>query len=438
MSANIKPNPKLDIFSLTTLLISAQYGLGFLLGTAEQAMQQGIGGSLYALSIGLGFIALISLAKFYWQQAEPIWTLLGNRYGKSVKVGIGLMSWMSLIGIEAVQIIAGAAIMAVVGIPKSIAMPLLALLFCVLSLLPIEKVSWILRGLLLLNILVLIYSLLALQGLPIILRSPVDFWTSLPGINPSDGIGILLCTVLLVTIDMKCQQYLVRAKDVTTAVWSCILAAMVLIALALLAGATAIAAQQAGIIPPNLDGKQVIPYVLAWASGGTEHFLGIVAIATLAVPALGLGSSVLRVQTRTFFDLAIFSQWFGDRLLVSVINVLLALAIAFKGGEIVDLILLFYAAYLCAAWIPFTAYLLDYLQIYAFSANSVRLALLTGSTSALASLLLILVRAKLVILGSDRLTVAIVGISMATMSLLVNEAAEKLLPILMMKREIDG
>lgn len=84
-------------------------------------------------------------------------------------------------------------------------------MICLLSLLPLEKVSWILRGLLLLNILVLIYSLWALQGLPILARSPVDFLTSLPQIDPREGIGISLSTILLVAIDMKCQQYLVRA-----------------------------------------------------------------------------------------------------------------------------------------------------------------------------------------------------------------------------------
>ena len=314
MSANIKSDPKLDIFSLTTLLISAQYGLGFLLGTAEQAIQQGIEGSLYAISIGLGFIALLTLAKFYWQQTEPIWTLLGNRYGKSVKIGVGLISWMSLIGIEAVQIIAGAAIMAVVGIPKLSSMLVLALLFCGLSLLPIEKVSWILRGLLLLNILMLAYSLWALQGLSIIMQSPVDFLASLPQINSTDGIGILLCTVLLVTIDMKCQHYLVRAKDVATAIWSCILAAVILITLAFLAVATAIAAQQAGVIPPNLDGKQVIPYVLAWVSGGTEHFLGIVAMQRVAgVPPVVLKDTASHIATasRRDRDFSRSCSWFG-------------------------------------------------------------------------------------------------------------------------------
>ncbi len=218
MSANINSDTnKLGIFSVATLLVSAHYGLGFLIGTAEQAMHLGIHGSLYAISIGLGFLVLLILAKFYWQQVETIWTLLGNRYGKSVKVGVGLMSWMSLIGIEAVQIIAGAAILAVVGIPKITSMLMLALLFCLLSLLPVEK-SWVLRGLLLLNILVLIYSLWALQGLPIMARAPIEFLTSLPQIAPGEGIGIIFCTIMLVVIDMKCQQYLVRAKDVGTAI----------------------------------------------------------------------------------------------------------------------------------------------------------------------------------------------------------------------------
>lgn len=428
MTANINSHTnKLGIFSLATLLVSAHYGLGFLLGTAEQAMRQGIQGSLYAISLGLGFLALLILAKFYWQQVEPIWTLLGKRYGKLVEVGVGLMSWMSLIGIEAVQIISGAAILAVVGIPKITSMLALAVLFCLLSLLPVEKVSWVLRGLLLFNILALVYSLWALQGLPILVQSPVEFLTSLPQIAPEEGISIVFCTVMLVTIDMKCQQYLVRAKDVGTAIWSCILTAVVLILLALLAGTMAIAARQTGIFPSNLDGKEVIPYILAWVSGGTQNFLGLVASATLAVPALGLGSSVLRVQTRTCFDLDIFPPWLSQPILVTAINVLLALTIAIRGGEIVSLIVLFYAAYLSAAWIPFIAYLLDYFAVYVFSCNSVRLSLLMGSISALGSLLLTLVRPEAVLWGSERLTVTILGIGMATFSLVVNELAEKLL-----------
>ena len=425
MSANINSEPKLGIFSLTTLLVSAQYGLGFLLGTAEQAIYEGIKGSLYALSIGLGFVALLALVKFYWQQVEPIWTLLGNRYGRSVKVGVGLMSWMSLIGIEAVQIIAGSTILTVAGVPKLTSMLMFALLFCLLSLLPLEKVSWILRGLLLLNVLVLVYSLWALDGLSIVARSPIDLITSLPQIDPKDGIGIFCCTILLVTIDMKCHQYLVRAKNVRVALWSCIFTAAILIALALLAVATAIAGQQAGIIPPNLDGKEVIPYILV-SIGGGKNFWGIVAIVTLAVPALGLGSSVLRIQTRTFCDLEILTSRFGQRILITAINILLALLVAFREGEIVSLMLLFYTAYLAAVLIPLIAYLLDYFDVYTFSTNSVKLSLFMGSISAATSLWTILILPEAIILGSDRLTIIIFGIGLAIIGLVINELGEKL------------
>ena len=436
MSANINSNPrKLGIFSLATLLISAQYGLGFLLGTGEQAMHQGIQGSLYAVSVGLGFLAFLSLAQLYWQQVEPIWTLLGNHYGKSVKVGVGLMFWMSLVGIEAVQIIAGAAILAVAGIPKLIGMLVLTLLFWLLSQLPLAKVSWLLQSLLLLNILVLIYSLWALQGLPILARAPWEFLTSLPQIDAGEGIGIFLSTILLVTLDMKSQQYLVHAQDVRTAIWGCLIAAVTLIALALIPAATVMAAQQAAILAPNLDSKEVIPYILSWVGGGVKHPFSLVALATLAVPALGLGSSVLRVQTKTFFDLEIVSQCSGQHSLISVINVLLALAVAFKGGAIVGLILLFYAAYLSAVWIPFIVYLLDYWGAYSFSPNSVKLSLLTGSVSALATVFLILIRPEAVILGSDQLTIMIVGIGIAGISLLVTELSAKILTVFKVKKE---
>ena len=436
MSAQIGSDArKLGVFSLATLLISAHYGLGFLLGTAEQALSQGIEGSLYAVSLGLGFFALLILTKFYWQQVEPIWTLLGNRYGKSVKIGIGLMSWMSLIGIEAVQILAGSAILAVVGMPVLPSMMILTLLFGLLSQLPVEKVSWFLRGLLLLNIFALVYSLWALQGLLIMARSPLEFLTSLPQIDAGEGIGISLSTMLLVALDMKCQQYLVCAKDVRTAIWSCILAAVMLIILAWLPVAAIIVAQQAAIIPANLDSKEVIPYILSWVGGGTKHPFGIMAIVTLVVPALGLGSSVLRVQTKTLLDLEIIPQWSGAQCVLAFINALLALAVALTGREIVGLILFFYAIYLSAAGIPFLAYLLDYLGAHTFSANSVKLSLLMGSLSALITLLIILIRPEAVILGSDQLTVMMVGIGMAGGSLLITDLGEKILTVLIVKFE---
>lgn len=61
-------NRSLGAFSLAILLVSTHYGLVFLLGAAEQAMGLGVGGSLYAFSIGLGTLALLVLVKFYWSE----------------------------------------------------------------------------------------------------------------------------------------------------------------------------------------------------------------------------------------------------------------------------------------------------------------------------------------------------------------------------------
>src|SRR5437868_4220759 len=113
----MRENRKLDAFSLATLLVSAHYGLGFLLGTAEKSQTLGLAGSLYAVSISVGTLAALALAKFYWTEVEPIWTLLGNRYGNLVKILVGLLIWSSLIGIEAVQMISGAFILKVLGAP---------------------------------------------------------------------------------------------------------------------------------------------------------------------------------------------------------------------------------------------------------------------------------------------------------------------------------
>ena len=255
-------NRKLNAFSLAALLVCAHYGLGFLFGTAEKAVEFGISGSLYAVSISFGTIAALGLAKFYWTEVEQIWTLLGNRYGNLVKVLVGLLIWSSLIGIEAVQIISGAFILKVLGVPILPSMIGLAIVFTIISLLPVEEASWIFQGLLALNFLALLYGLWVLHGLPDYLRSPIEFVPSLVLVRPPDLIGISVSTILLVLIDMKCQQFIVQTKDVQSVYQGSVLAAILLLWLALLPSSVAITAQNAGILPPGIDGKEIIPFIL--------------------------------------------------------------------------------------------------------------------------------------------------------------------------------
>ncbi len=429
-------NRRLDAFSLAALLVSAHYGLGFLLGTAEKSLTLDTAGSLYAVSLSLGTIALLALAKFYWTQVEQIWTLLGNRYGSQVKIIVGLMSWLSLIGIEAVQMISGAFILKVLGIPVLPSMVVLAILFTVVSLLPVEKAGFLFRGLLVLNFLALLYGLWVLHGLSGYLRSPLEFIPSLEQVSLPTLIGISLSTILLVLIDMKYQQFVVQAKDVHSLYRGCILAAILLLLLAFLPSSVVVAAKEAGILPTDIEGKETLPFILSWIGGGADKPLGVVLIISLLVPALGVGSSILRVQSKTILDFNILPISNFNRLLITIANALLALAVALKGGEIVNLIVSFYAAYVSAVLVPFVAYLLAQLKRYKFSTLSVKLSLIMSSLSASSVLILTLVNPSLVVFSNVELNIMIIGILLGILGLLVGQLIEKDFPTSKIKEEI--
>lgn len=422
---NISDNRKLNAFSLAVLLVSGHYGLGFLLGTAEKSFTLGAAGSLYAVSVGLGTIAVLALAKFYWNKVEQIWTLLGNRYGRQVKILVGLISWSSLIGIEAVQIIAGAFILKVLGLPILPSMVGLTLLLMVISLLPVEKASWVFQALLGFNILALLYGLWVLHGLPYYLRSPLEFIPSLEQVNPSSLIGISLSTILLVLIDMKQQQFIVQAKDIESLYKGCLLGGILLVLLALLPSAVVVAAQAAGILPNGIDGKETIPFILSWIGGGPHQPLGIFLIISLVVPALGVGSNILRIQTKTILDFDLLPVSHYNRLLVTGVNALLGLGVALKGGSIVNLIVSFYAVYVASVFLPFIVYLLAEKGIYKFGESSVRVCLIMSGVSAVAVLILTLTIPNIVVFGSVELSIMAIGIGFGMLGLLGRHAMEK-------------
>lgn len=418
-------NRSLGVFSLAILLVAAHYGLGFLLGTAEQAQIDGVGGSLYACAIGVGMVLLALLARFYWKTVAQIWTLLGDRYGRVVLVVVGLMAWIAMIGIEAVQIIAAAAILQVTGLPPLLSMVGLAGCFCILSLLPVERASWVFRGLLLFNLLALLYGLGMLHGFAEYGRSPLAFVPTLTQMPTHRVLEVALPTVLLVAIDMKCQQFVVQAKTMRTAVLGCLLAAVMLTVLAFLPSALVLTAQQANVVPPTLTGGEVIPYLLAWMGGGTQQLWGKVLIASLVVPALGLGSSVLRIQTKMVLDLKLLSVSRRNRIGVTGLNALLALAIALRGGAMIDLILCFYAVYLSAIWPAFIAYLLHYANLFCCSDTSVRISLLGGSAAAITTLILVFIQPDAVLFQSPELTIMAIGLGLSTLSLILVQGIEK-------------
>lgn len=418
----------LSILAVTTLLVSAHYGSGFILGTAEQAASVGVIGSLYAVAAGLGSILVAVLAQFYWQRVDPLWTLLGDRYGSPVKLGIGLMSWISLIGIGAVQIIAVAAIAQLVDLPRTPTIVAIALGLSVIALLPVERASWLFRGLLLLNVGILCAALVRLNGIEQYTQSVVEFVPAAATASPQTLLGVVGSTVFLVLIDMKCHQFIVRGQSLKAAFWGCVLSGSVLVALAFLPTTLVIAAQNAQVLPPDLPIKTIIPYILNWLGNGIGQPLGAICVLSLALPALGLGSNVIRIQTKALLDLTQREDTRTNQIGFTLFNATLALGIALHGGEIVDLIVCFYAAYLAAAWLPFTAYLLDVGQVAVFSRTVVQWALGIGAIASLMGLGISIFAPSLVWFESPELTILALGLGSGAIVLVAGQMIDLLFP----------
>ena len=414
----------LGIVSLATLMVSAHYGLGFVLGTAEQSFTQGALGSVYAVAIALGTMALALLAPFYWSRIAPIWTILGKEYGQPLKIGIGVMSWTSFIGIAAVQIISIAAILSIVGLPELPTMITVAGVFFIISLLPVERASWLFRGLLLFNLLVLGGALWRLSQGEIYGEIALDFWPSVSQDYSPKTFGVMISTVLLVLIDMKCHQFVVRARSVRVACWGCVIAGLVLTALAFLPPAIVLAAKEADIIPPEVSAKAVIPYLLSWLGGGVKQPLGILFVSSLALPAFGLGSNIIRIQTKAGLDIVNIEEKKRNQIGLAGLNALFALGVAIKGGEIVGLIVCFYSAYLSVVWVPFIAYLLARSQMITFSKTSVQLALGIGGIAALSTLGISLFYPQGIWLATPELTILSMGLGFSTLGLTSSRVAE--------------
>jgi len=410
---------QLGTFSLAALLVGANYGLGFILGTAEKALTQGVAGSLYAVSTGLGLFVLAGFARFYWTQQEPIWTLLGRRYGNAIKLFVGLMSWSWMLGVVAAQILGGAFILKCLGLPLLASLISMAILFAVLALLSVEKVGHIFKTLLAINSIVILYSLVRLGGISDYIRAPLHFLPALESIAIPQQVGTVLTTILLIPIGMQFQFFLVQSQTIQKAYRACLIGGIILILLAFVPSEVAIAARNSGILPAEIVGKEVIPYVVSWLGGGLHAPFGIFLMLFLLCSALGSGSGLLRSMNKTLFELELFPKTDRLRAILAFSNVILALAIASRGGSIIGLMVSFYALYVSSVWIPFLAYLLDHNGQFRFSPTSIQLALIGGSGSAITVLMTTSIVPNSILWGSQQLSILVIGFSCSALGFLL-------------------
>jgi len=330
-----------------------------------------------------------------------------------------------------VQTIAGAFILKVLGVPVVPAMVGLTLAAAVLSAMPLQKAGIAFRGLLLFNVVVLLYGLWALGGLGQYFQAPVEFVPQVVDRVDATAIAtVSLLTIFQGLLDMKYQQFIVRAKNLRSLYLGIALAGGIFFLLAFVPSTAIAAAQAADILPASLSGKEAIPYILAWLGGGSDKPLGIFLVLALVVPALGVGSSVLRMQAKAVQDFNLFAETPRSRLAITAVNASLGLLVALKGGAIVNLLVCFYAAYISAAGVPLIAYILAHTGRYEFPAASVRAAMILGGGAALTALAVSLAKPEYVLFGRPELHVMTLGTLFGVIGLFGGQFIDRFGPLL--------
>lgn len=288
----------LNAAQLASMLVSTTCGIGFLLGTGELTLYQGMAGSLYAIATTLGLMVLAICAPSLWTVRQSIWTWFNRLYGPSVSRSVALLSLVWMTGVLAAQIRGGAAILALTGLPPTWAVLLIDGLLIGLS---VIRLSWLSAGfgmcMLVCNA-TLIGSLIETGGIDVWLHAPVRFVDALRHLAPSHTAFTAVSVAVMVVCGADYQQFVIATRTPAMARTGCMLAAGIVFAIGFLPASTVVATSQVWHLDQVVDPVQTIPVVLIHTlSSYTMSATRNLVIAMLVTTALGAGCAILRAMS---------------------------------------------------------------------------------------------------------------------------------------------
>lgn len=365
---------KLNWVSVGIGLTTVHYGLGFLLGSGEAIYTQGPKGILYAAAAALGLFSLIFIAPFYLKEKYPIWDLMGEKYGGTVRRLVAFLSGFWMVGVVASQILGGAWALSLFGVNKFISMIIISLLIFILSVIDIGKLSKIFFYMLMFSSVTLLMVLFYV-GINWVPESITGLFNSAGSITLNDLVGVIATTILVTFIGMDFHQFLVKAKDADNAIKGAALGGVALLALSVLLLSVVNGSIKTGLIGSIADAKQTVPSILLNYGNKTAPFLGIIFSLPLVFVAAGSGSGVTRIVAKTISDLGFSKQIKTDNRLLTV---LMAFSVSLTGSSIINLIVAFYAIYVASVFIPFMLFLLNRSQSLHFPKSAIRNSIIGG------------------------------------------------------------
>jgi solute:Na+ symporter, SSS family len=337
----------LNAAQVASLLISTSCGIGFLLGTGEFAMHQGMASSLYAVATALGLAVLAFCAPLLWTAGRSIWNWFAQLYGPSVSSHVALLSLVWMTGVLAAQIRRASSLLALTTMPPASALLLTDLLLVGLSLM---RLSWLSAGfalsMLACNV-VLVHALVKTGGLVAWLHAPTRFIDAVRLLPPAHTGYVVVSVVAMVICGTDYQQFIIAAHTPTTARTGSLLAAMVVFTIGFLPASAVIAAVPIWHLDGVADPVQIVPIVLMhsfslYSMSATRDLVIFIPLTT----ALGSGCSILRAMSDATATL-------GPRIIAKPLwsrsfPIVLASLVSMRGQSLVDMMVDLNMVYLAA------------------------------------------------------------------------------------------
>lgn len=341
---------------VAALLVSASYGVGFLFGSGELAVSLGMAGSLYPWLTALGMALLAIGAGKVWSLRAPIWEVFGQAYGAGVKRQVALLSVIWMTGVLAAQIHGGTAVLLLAGLPRGIALPVVAMLVFAASRLDLRTASKVFSLCLLASSLVLAFALWQMGGTQVYLQAVPRFFEDVHAVSFRELTTMTIAIVFLVVTGADYQQFVIAAKRKVDAWSGCALAAVVLLVVGALPASAVIVARHAGLLNGMTNAKQAIPLILAHVTSQIGPGGGAALLLVLLGAALGSGAAIVRAMTSAVLsvappEVANRGAW------VSAGIVLLGGLVAQRGQGIIDTMIELNVVYI-ASVAPLFAFLL--------------------------------------------------------------------------------
>ncbi len=274
------------------LLVSASYGVAFLLGSGEMAIHTGMAGSLYAIVTALGMLVLTLAAPALWRTRQLIWDGFGERYGPAVRKLVALLSLVWMSGVLAAQIHGGIAVLVEMGLPPSHALTLVAAGLLVMSSIDLGMAAKVFVVCLLATNVALVHALLSSNGLPVYLHAWPSFACEVRGAPRADTLVTITAVGFLVITGSDYQQFVIAARRPLDAWLGCLLAGLFLLATGFLPAATVVASLHAGKLFSLMDAASAIPSIILQTGGQ----FGPLCMGLILLAALGSGSAITRAM----------------------------------------------------------------------------------------------------------------------------------------------